>query len=64
MLNVFFTTKKIWKVVVDSDIVAGGFTVFLLICFRPKKGEDSMMPFSETVVAGRKNKKTFRLSLT
>ena len=48
----------------DSDIVAGGFTVFLLICFRPKKGEDSMMPFSETVVAGRKNKKTFRLSLT
>lgn len=43
--------------VVDSDIVAGGLTVFLLICFRPKKGEDSMMPFSETIVGGRKTKK-------
>ena len=41
----------------DSDIVAGGLTVFLLICFRPKKGEDSMMPFSETIVGGRKTKK-------
>lgn len=61
---IFLPPKKIWKMVVDSDIVAGGLTVFLLICFRPKKGEDSMMPFSETIVGGRKNKKNFRLSLT